>query len=62
MESDTMGGTTIRRLANRKGVDASVQRFVILAADVLRVLILSTQPDEVEHVFACIEHADCMSE
>ena len=39
---------------NAKLEYASVQRFVILAADVLRVLILSTQPDEVEHVFACI--------
>ena len=36
-ESDTMGGTTIRRLANRIGWDASVQRFVIPAADVPRV-------------------------
>ena len=63
MESDTMGGTTIRRLANRKGVDASVQRFVISAADVSSALILSTQPDEVENVFACIEHVDsCRSE
>ena len=30
MESDTMGApATIRRLTNRKGVDASVQRIVI---------------------------------
>ena len=41
---------------------ASVQRFVIPAADVLRVLILPVQPNEVEHVFAWIEHADFMSE
>ena len=27
--SDTMGGTTIRRLANPDAMDASVQRFVI---------------------------------
>ena len=55
-----MGGTTIRRLANPIGWDASVQRFVIPAADVLRVLILTVQPDEVEHVFAlnraCRQH------
>ena len=31
---------------------ASVQRFVIPAADFLRVLILPVQPNEVEHVFA----------
>ena len=42
---------TIRRQANRKGVDASVQRIVVLAADILRVLILPVQPNEVEHVF-----------
>ena len=48
---------TIRRLANRKDVDASVQRIVILAADVSRVSILANQPNEVDHVFAWIEHA-----
>ena len=47
-----MGGTTIRRLANHKGVNASVQRIVISAADVFRALILLVQPSEVEHVFA----------
>ena len=52
-----MGGTTIRRLATRKEKDASVQRIVILAADVSGALILSTQPSEVEFVFAWIEHA-----
>ena len=57
-----MGGTTIRRLANRKGVDASVQRFVILAADVFRALILTAKPNEVEHIYTWIKHADCMSE
>ena len=57
-----MGGKTIRRLASRKGVDASDQRFVIPAADVSGALILSAQPNEVEHVFAWIEHADFMSE
>ena len=57
-----MGGTTIRRLAKRKDVDASVQRFVIPAADVCRVSILTAQPNEVELVFACIEHVDCMPE
>ena len=62
MESDTMGGTTIRRLANRRGQDASVQRFVIPAADVSGVLILANQPNEVDHVFAWIEHVDYMSE
>ena len=41
---------------------ASVQRFVIPAADVLRVLILPVQPNEVEHVVACIEYVDNMSE
>ena len=53
---------TIRRLANPIGWDASVQRFVIPAADVSGAIILSTQPDEVEHVFAWIEHVDFMSE
>ena len=62
LESDTMGGTTIRRLAKRKDVDASVQRFVIPAADVCRVSILAAQPNEVELVFACIEHVDCIPE
>ena len=62
MESDTMGGTTIRRLAKRKDVDASVQRFVIPAADVSRASILAIQPNEVEHVFAWIEYVDSMSE
>ena len=57
-----MGGTTIRRLAKRKDVDASVQRFVIPAADVCRVSILAAQPNEVELVFACIEHIDRPSE
>ena len=57
-----MGGTTIRRLANRKGVDASVQRIVIPAADVSRIAILAIQPCDVEFVFAWIEHANCMSE
>ena len=55
-----MGGTTIRRLANRKGVDGSVQRFVITAADVSGALILAAQPSEVELVFAWIEHVNCM--
>ena len=32
--------------------NASVQRIVIPAADVLRALILPVQPNEVEHVFA----------
>ena len=31
--SDTMGGTTIRRLANPGEMDASVQRFVIHQAE-----------------------------
>ena len=62
MESDTMGGTTIRRLANRKGVDASVQRFVIPAANVSRISILATQPSDVEFVFAWIVHVDFVSE
>ena len=57
-----MGGTTIRRMANRKGVDASVQRIVITAADVSRASIVAAQPNEVELVFACIEHIDCMPE
>ena len=55
-----MGGTTIRRLANRKDVDASVQRIVIPAADASGALILTAQPSEVELVFAWIEHVDCM--
>ena len=38
-------------------MDASVQRFVIPAADVSGALILSAQPNEVEFVFAWIEHA-----
>ena len=59
MESDTMGAKRASDDEPTLTPDyASVQRFVILAADVLRVPILSTQPDEVEHVFACIEHAD----
>ena len=57
-----MGGTTIRRLANRKDVDASVQRIVITAADVSRASILANQPNEVELVFAWIEYVDSMSE
>ena len=57
-----MGGTTIRRLATRKGYGASVQRFVIPAADVSRASILANQPNEVEHVFAWIEYVDGMSE
>ena len=35
-----------------KPENASVQRIVIPAADVLCVLILTVQPNEVEHVFA----------
>ena len=63
MESDTMGAKrTIRRLANRKGVDASVQRIVIPAADASRTSILANQPNEVEHAFAWIEYVDSMSE
>ena len=63
MESDTMGVfATIRRQANRKGVDASVQRFVIHAADASRASILANQPNEVDHVFAWIEYVDSMSE
>ena len=38
--------------SNTKPENASVQRFVIPAADVLRALILPVQPNEVEHVFA----------
>ena len=53
---------TIRRLANRKDVDASVQRIVIPAADACRVSILAVQPNEVELVFEWIEHVDFMSE
>ena len=53
---------TIRRLANRKGVDASVQRIVIPAGEVSVALILAAQPSDVELVFACIEHVDSMSE
>ena len=56
-----MGGTTIRRLANPIGWDASVQRFVIPAADVSRIAILATQQSDVELVFAWIEHVNCMS-
>ena len=47
---------------NAKPENASVQRFVIPAANVLRFLILSTQPGEVEHVVAWIAHVDSMSE
>ena len=53
---------TIRRLASRKGVDASVQRFVISAADVSRASIITSRTNEVEHVFALIEYVDSMSE
>ena len=42
-------------------MDASVQRIVIPAADVSRTSILANQPNEVEHVFAWIEHVDSMS-
>ena len=41
---------------------ASVQRFVIPAADGFRGLILTARTNEVEHVFALIEYVDCMSE
>ena len=57
-----MGGTTIRRLSNRRGQDASVQRIVIPAADVSRASILAIQPNEVEYVFAWIEYVDSMPE
>ena len=57
-----MEGTTIRRLANRKDVYASVQRIVIPAADVSRASILANQPNEVELVFAWIEYVDSMPE
>ena len=33
VESDTMGGTTIRRLIGHKDLAASVQRFVIQTAE-----------------------------
>ena len=42
--------------------NASVQRFVIPAADVSRASILANQPNEVEHVFAWIEYVDSISE
>ena len=57
-----MGGTTIRRLIGHKDFTASVQRFVIPAADVSRASILANQPNEVEHAFAWIEYVDSMSE
>ena len=51
VESDIMGGTTIRRLIGHKDFTASVQRFVIQTADVCRPLILAVEPSQVEHVF-----------
>ena len=35
---------------NAKPENASVQRFVIPAADILRAVILPVQPNEVEHI------------
>ena len=43
-------------------MDASVQRFVIPAADVPGALILPDHLSEVELVFAWTEHFDRMSE
>ena len=48
--------------ANAKVENASVQRFVIPAADVSRASILANQPNEVDHVFAWIAYVDSMSE
>ena len=63
MESDTMGAKrSIRRLADPNAKDASIQRFVIHAADASRALILANQPSEVELVFPWIEYVDSMPE